>query len=211
MPLIRSSKAGTSSSAPDAALSLSALTLGSADERWAAARACPATPEGIAALSEALLVEPEPHVREAIFTRLAYAATPDSVAAVLPHLRSDDASLRTGALDALRAMAGAVEPYLDSLLSDADADVRLLACEIVRQIEAVRGTRLLCALLEREDQASVCACAVDVLAETGNAEALPVLARLAHRFPEDRFLAFATKVAAERISNQSAPLSEPMA
>ncbi len=211
MPLIRSSKGRAPSGAVDEATALSALTSGSGDERWAAARACPLTSAGIAALSEALLIEQEPYVREALFTRLACAATPESAAAVIPHLRSDDANLRTGALDALRAMTPAVEPHLESLLADADSDVRLLACEIVRQSQAGKGTQLLCALLERELHANVCACAVDVLAEIGDATALPFLSRLSDRFPQDRFLAFAIKVASERIGDQSGPLSEPVA
>ena len=58
----------------------------------------------VAVLAAALSRESDPRVREAIFTGLARIATAESAAAVLPYLRSDDAGLRTAALDALRAM-----------------------------------------------------------------------------------------------------------
>ncbi len=211
MPLIRKSSTGPATVPDDEASSLAALTAGSSDERWAAARACPVTPGGIEALSQALAKEVDATVREAQFTRLARAATPESAAAVIPFLRHDDASVRTGALDALRAMSHASEPYLASLLADPDPDVRLLACEIVRNIASTKADQLLCDLLEREEHANVCASAVEVLAEIGSAEALPFLARLADRFREEPFLIFAINVASKRIADQGGPMSESRA
>ena len=122
----------------------------------------------------------------------------------MPCLRSDDASLRTGALDALRAMPRrAVAPHLPRLLADPDADVRLLSCELVRDLPAERGQRGCCAICStRETETNVCAAAVEVLAEIGGPEALPALARCAERFADDPFLAFAIKVATDRIGAQ---------
>ena len=48
-------------------------------------------------------------------------------ARILALLRSDDASLRNGAVEALQAMPEAVRPLLPGLLADGDADVRILA------------------------------------------------------------------------------------
>jgi HEAT repeat protein len=171
----------------------------SVDERWAAARALSSSPESLPALVRALAGESDDRVREALFTGLARIATPDSAAAILPYLRSDDATVRTGALDALRAMPGAVRPHMEALLGDPDADVRLLVCEIVRNLDSAEATRLLCRLLDREHVTNVCASAVDVLAEIGNEEALPSLARCAERFRDDPFLGFSIKVAADRL------------
>ena len=139
-------------------------------------------------------------MREAIFMSLARAATAESVSAVLPYLRGDDANLRTGALDALRAMPTAVMPVLSDLLADADADVRLLSCEIARVLPPGQATPLLCRQLERETQPNVWAAIVEVLAEVADAEALPVLARCAEDFPQETFLRFSIKAAAERIA-----------
>ena len=77
----------------------------------------------MAVLASALSRESDPRVREAIFTGLARIATAESAAAVVPYLRSDDASLRTGAIDALRAMPRLRAAHLPLLLADPDADV----------------------------------------------------------------------------------------
>jgi HEAT repeat protein len=100
---------------------------------------------------------------------------------------------------------------MEQLLSDADPDIRLLVCEIARRLPQDQATALLCRLLERESTANVCAAAVDVLAETGDAAALPALARCAARFQDNAFLVFAIKVATTRIGEggrkEAAPAS----
>jgi HEAT repeat protein len=204
MPLIRKDSSAPDTPQPGAApLDAHRLTEGSASERRAAARALGATADEITALGAVLASEADPHVRGAIFTSLVRHAGPASVAAILPHLRSDDSGLRTGALDALRAMPAAVEPELDALLSDADPDVRLLACEIVRGLAPAQGTPLLAALLEREAEVNVCAAAVEVLAETGGQDALSALSRCAKRFANEPFLVFSVKVASDRIRTEA--------
>ncbi len=197
MPLIRSTsdKPASSGADPDPAAS---LTSASPNERWAAARAAADVPASLPALVQALAHESQPRVREALFTALARIATPESALAALPYLKSDDANIRTCALDSLRAMPEAAKPHLPQMLADADADVRLLACDLVRNIRDAEP-RWLCALLEIEHEANVCAAAVEVLAEIGDVQALPTLGRCAARFPNDPFLAFAIKVAADRI------------
>jgi HEAT repeat protein len=175
------------------------LTEGTSDQRWAAVRATAGQPDGVSLLAAALAREGDPRVREAIFTGLARAATPESAAAVVPYIRSEDASLRAAALDALRAMPEASRPHIARLLADPDSDVRLLSCEIVRGLPEGEANRLLCDLLERETEKNVAAAAVEVLAEIGRPEALAALARCAERFAGDSFLAFGIKVATDRI------------
>lgn len=146
--------------------------------------------------------EHEPRVREAILTSLARIGTPECAEAVLPSLRSDDSQLRTASLDALRAMPPATGVHLPRLLRDADADVRLLACDLVRSQPAAQAGSLLGEVLSHESEANVCAAAVEVLAETGGPELLPLLAQCAARFPDDPFLAFAIRAAGERLGGQ---------
>src|ERR1700733_4455222 len=98
---------------PDATL----LQSGTVQERWNAARVFETTPGGTQALGDALHSEADAGVREAIFVSLARIGSQESVDAVVPHLRSDDAGLRTGAQDALRAMIEAVRPRLPLLLA----------------------------------------------------------------------------------------------
>ena len=88
--------------------------------------------------------------------------------AMLPMLRSDDAALRTGALDALRSSVIATHELLPLLLNDRDVDVRILSCELARGLPSDEASRSLCALLDREVEINVCAAAVEVLAEVGN-------------------------------------------
>ena len=196
MPLIRNkSEAVAAGVSPEA---LPSLASASPDERWAAARAA-CDPAAIPSLAEALAHEREARVREAIFTALARIATPESVRIVLPYLRVDDANMRTGAMDALRAMQDACRPYLPGLLTDPDPDVRLLACDLVRDLGGADGPRWLCALIETEPEANVCAAAVETLGEIADAAAAPALSRCAQRFPDDPFLGFAIKVVADRL------------
>jgi HEAT repeat protein len=175
------------------------LTEGTSEQRWAAARAAAGQPDGVAQLAAALGRESDPRVREAIFTGLVRAATPESAAAVVPFIRSEDAGLRAGALDALRAMPEASRPHIARLLADPDSDVRLLSCELVRGLPENEANGLLCDLLDREMEKNVAAAAIEVLAEIGRPEALPALARCAGRFAGDSFLAFSVRIATDRI------------
>jgi HEAT repeat protein len=202
MPLIRKTPDVDAKTAQPASDPAAGLADASPDTRWAAARAAADRPEAVPALAQALARENDVRVREAIFTALARIATPKSVLAVLPYIGSDDAKLRTGALDALRAMPGLAEPHLPQLLADPDSDVRLLACDLARVMTGAEVSLLLCRLVETDPQANVCAAAVEVLTETGDPECVISLERCAARFPGDPFLGFAVKAAIGRLTLQ---------
>jgi HEAT repeat protein len=200
MPLIRKSPANPADPRrieppPDATL----LQSGTVQERWNAARAFEAMPGGTQLLGDALRAEADAGVREAIFVSLARIGSRESVDAVVPYLRSDDAGLRAGALDALRVMIEAVRPRLPLLLADPDPDVRILSCDLVRELPPAEASRLLCEVLDRDGEPNVCAAAVDVLADIGDASALASLNRCAERFHHEAFLTFAVKIAAGRL------------
>ncbi|BBK33420.1 hypothetical protein STHU_40540 [Allostella humosa] len=179
------------------------MARGSVDERWSAARRIAGELGDALALDAALASETEPRVREAIFTGLARIGSPESIAALALRVRSDDASIRTGALDALRTIGVGVLPYLPALLRDRDTDVRLLACDLAIGLPATETTSLLCQVLVDDPDANVCASAVEVIAEAGTPEALPSLRRCAARFPDDSFLAYAIGIALERVAAPS--------
>jgi HEAT repeat protein len=141
-----------------------------------------------------------PRVRESIMTALMRVGNRASVEALLPYLRSQDAALRAAAIEALQALPEAIAPFMASLLSDSDSDVRLLATELARNMNAPEATRLLCGLIEREQHPNVCAAAIDVLTEVGTPEAVPSLQKCAVRFAETPFLPFAISVAIARVS-----------
>jgi len=198
MPLVRKPQ-DPALAAPPTPGALAALSSADPEERWAAARAALNLEE----LARALPTEEDARVREAMFTSLARIDTVESAHHLLPLLRSDDAQLRAGALDALRMMPTAVEALLATLLQDQDADVRILSCELARNLSSEQATSMLCALLAREDQVNVCAAAIEVLAEVGSPAALPVLESCQQRFHDAPFLGFAIKIAMDRITSQS--------
>ncbi len=200
MPLVRKPPSPTQAPTPDARAISDMLATGADEERWHAARSAAMLPDAVPLLSDALLKERVPRVREAIFTALASIGSPESAAVTLPYIRSDDASQRTAALDALRAMPAAAAVHLPGLLEDRDADVRLLACEIARGLPGDDANRLLANLLERDSNPNVCAAAIEVLAEVGSSASLEALARCGARFPDDPFLAFAIKTSGDRIA-----------
>ena len=76
----------------------------------------------------------------------------------------------------------------------------MLHCDLSRDLPSAEATRLLCEVLARNTEPNVCAAAIDVLADIGDAAALPFLEQCAMRFSDAPFLAFAVKVAIERIS-----------
>jgi HEAT repeat protein len=173
------------------------------ERRWSAARHMGGLRGTVAHLAAALKSESEPRVLQAIFTSLTKTGGEDSVLALLPWLRSDDAARRCGAIEALQMMPDVVRPYMSELLRDSDSDVRILACELVRKMPPEGATSLLCAVLNHDDHASVCAAAVDVLAEIGTRDAVPVLERCRERFIRDPFLPFAIAAAIESIDNHA--------
>jgi len=202
MPLVRKSAGAQPATTATAAAVLEGLASSSEDIRWAAARAAADLPECAPALAAALPAESAPRVRTAMLTSLARRGDARSAAAILSLLRSDDASLRVAALDALRLMIHGTAELLPALLGDRDPDIRILSCELARALPGETATPLLCQLLRHEPEVNVCAAAVEVLAEAGQREALPVLAQCAARFPDEPFLCFAIQVAAERISSR---------
>jgi HEAT repeat protein len=196
MPLVK----GRKSSAGGGESYQAALDSPDAESRWTAARALSGRAVAVPALAEALGREPVPRVREAILTALIRIGNAASIEAILPYLRSQDAGLRAAAIEALQALPDAIAPFMAPLLSDSDSDVRLLATELARNMEASEATRLLCDLIEREQHPNVCGAAIDVLAEVGTPKALPTLKKCAVRFAAAPFLPFAISIAIARIS-----------
>jgi HEAT repeat protein len=200
VPLIRGRKSGASGETSGS--QQAGLDSPDTDSRWTAARGLAGRADAVPALAAALAREPVPRVREAIMTALIRIGNPASIEVLLPYLRSQDAGVRAAAIEALQALPEAIAPFMPPLLSDGDSDVRLLATELARNMEASEATHLLCALIEREHHPNVCAAAIDVLTEVGTPEALPTLERCAARFAATPFLPFAISVAMNRISGE---------
>lgn len=205
MPLIRKDPAGGKPTATSSDLAGN-LQSPSTEIRWNAARQLAREPESVADLGRALEQEDDPRVREALFTSLAYIQSPQAIAMILPHIRSGDASIRAGALDALGAIPNAVESFIPALLGDPDPDVRILICDVVRRLSGPIATQYLCDLLTNETRPNVCGAAIEALSEVGNETALPVLTQCAARFASEPFLAFSISIALNRIAGNGRPV-----
>ena len=203
MPLVRKPASTAPPSPSTNADPLTGLRSTNPDERWTAARAAVDVVGAAPALGAALRVETDARVREAIFTSLTRIGGADGASQLLPLLRSNDAALRTGALDALRLSVVATRVLLPALLRDPDVDVRILSCELARALPSEEATLQLCSLLTAEPEVNVCAAAIEVLAEVGSPEALPAIAQCGQRFPKAPFLSFAIQVATDRINAQT--------
>ena len=200
MPLIRKEANQPAASGGGASADIaSLLAKGDRDQRWSAARVMADQPGGVAALAAALPDEQDARVREAILTGLIRHPGDASVIAILPLVRSDDASVRNSALDSLRAMPAALASRLGEALADPDPDVRLLICDLARVLPEADASRTLCGLLDRETEANVCAAAIDALTEVGGPDARASLERCAERFAGEPFLRFAIAAALDRI------------
>lgn len=171
------------------------------DVRREAARRLGRDPDAADALGRAFGAERDSGVREAILVALVRIGGAGAVEALLPYLWSDDAALRTGALDALRDLPQSAD-YLPALLDDPDPDLRVLAAEVARAMPA--GPALLCRSLLREHDPNVCAAALDVLAEVGGPDCLPSLRACAERFAAEPFLRYAVATAIARIGGPPA-------
>jgi len=180
---------------------LSELNSPDAEIRWHAARALGGFAPAVPALAVALEAEKVPHVREAMMTALMRVGDEASVRALLPYLRSQDAHLRAAAIEALQALPEAVAPFMEALLGDTDADVRILATELARNMPPEDAARALCSLLANELHPNVCAAAIEVLAEVGTRDAVPALEACAQRFSNTPFLPFAVSATIARISS----------
>jgi HEAT repeat protein len=204
MPFIKSitsAERGNVKATASLAAHLSELSSPEAEIRWNAARALGGVAEAVPGLVVALEAEKVPHVREAMMTALMRVGDAASIRALLPYLRSQDAHQRAAAIEALQPLAEALAPFIAPLLIDDDADVRIMATELTRNMPAEKATRALCSLLENELHPNVCAAAVEVLAEVGTRDAVPTLEACAQRFSNTPFLPFAISTALARISS----------
>lgn len=173
------------------------------ERRWSAARRLGEQAGAAAPLAAALAGEKEPRVIEAIFTSLIRRGGVESSAYLLPLLRSDEAAVRGGAIEALQTMPAELARHIAELLHDPDSDVRIFAVELTRKMPPAQAAPWLCEMLDRETHPNVCAAAVDVLADIGSRDAIPCLEQCRDRFAQQPFLPFAISVAIDILSGNA--------
>lgn len=177
------------------------LRTGDAEARRWAARDLAAFPGAQPLLGAALVAETDASVREALFTSLAALAGEPAVDALLPLLRSEDAQLRNGAIEALAGMPRLVAPRVTRLLQDVDVDVRIFTVNMLGELRHEDVPAWLLQVLQHEADVNVVASAIEVLAEVGEPAHIPALRAARRRFADNDFIGFASDMAIERIES----------
>jgi HEAT repeat protein len=177
--------------------------LGDADpalRRWAA-RDLAAYPQAAAALCAQLNSEADAAVRAVLFSSAAQLGGPSVAQSMVALLRSEDPALRNGAIEVLASLPEAVAPYIDGLLHDSESDVRLFTVNLLGDLRHPKVPLWLAQVLERESEVNVVGAALEVLAEMGDASALPALRAAQARFEGHPFIGFSVALAIERIES----------
>lgn len=168
--------------------------------RWAA-RDLAIHPHAISSLCEHLALERDHTVREVMFTTLGVLGGEDVAAGLIPHLRSEDANLRNGAIEVLAELPDEVAPHIDALLQDADADVRIFTLNVLNMLSHPRVGKWLAMVLRQDPHVNVVAAALEAATEAGSHETLPAIAMARQRFADDPFIGFAADLAQQRIES----------
>ena len=166
--------------------------------RWAAKDMLDC-PDVSGALVAQLRREEDCSVREVILTVLTLRADPEAVAGLVQCLRSEDASLRNEAIEAMKLLPDEVAPIMGGLLADADPDVRIFAVNILESLRHELVEEWLKEVIESDPHVNVCATAVDLLGEVGTPFSKEALENLKARFPDEPYIRFAADIALKRI------------
>lgn len=170
--------------------------------RWAA-RDLAAHPQAADILCTRLSDEPDASVRAVIFSSVALMGTGVGgsvvVQSLLPLLRSEDPAMRNGAIEVLASLPDAVAPHIETLLSDADGDVRIFTVNLLGDLKHPKVPQWLGQVLVNEASVNVVGAALEVLAEVGTPASMPALHAAAKRFADDAYIGFAVNLAIERI------------
>ena len=176
------------------------ITDADADNRRAAANALAGRKDAFAALSDLLRSETETSVRDAVLNALIAIGSAKVVDLFIEHLRADDAILRREAVEALQQMPKKAAKKIRKLMSDPDADVRIMAVDILQLLTISDAVEWLRELLATEENANVVGTALDRLSEIGGPLDVPILKEVKDRFASDAYVQFAASHAIDRIT-----------
>lgn len=169
--------------------------------RWAA-RDLVGHPGAAPALIARLELEPDSAVREAIMTSLTEIGDAVTVQGLVKCLRSEDASLRNEAIEAMKHLPDTVAPVMAGLLADPEPDVRIFAVNVLESLRHPDVEQWLIEVISEDAHINVCATAVDLLGEVGTEAAVTPLEALKLRFPDEPYIEFAADLALRRIRSE---------
>ncbi|WP_169732853.1 HEAT repeat domain-containing protein [Azospirillum halopraeferens] len=170
--------------------------------RRAAAWAARVYADGVDIISHGLAVEKDPAVAEAMILNLVAIGGPKAAAVLAPLLRSQDATRRFAAAEALRDIGPDALPFFDVLIRDRDPQVRIMAAEVARGQLGGAAAQTLERLLSDEEHINVACAFIDVLAEIGSVETADVLRGYAARLPGSAYVRFTVDAALARLPKE---------
>lgn len=147
----------------------------SATERRWAARDLAQYSEASPVLLKALEKEKDISVREVILSSLLAIRDEAAVKGLIELLKSDDAHLRNEVIETLKQMPDEVSPYIEKLIKSPDSDLRIFAINIMESLRHPKVLEWLSIILENDENLNVCATAIDLLADVGSKEHLPLI------------------------------------
>ena len=153
----------------------------------------------VSVLIASLMQESSPAVRDAIFTALASLKDPGAIPGLCECLRSENVSLRNGAIDALKLMPEQAAQWIPQLLTDPNPDVRILTISILESLKSPEVEEWLVAVLERDTHVNVCGSALDVLVEVAGARSYRAIQAVRDRFPSEAYIQFAVSLALKNL------------
>jgi len=184
---------------------LAQLDLPNDSERRQAARYLAAHSAVSAELHRHLEVETISSVRSVLFSTLTQIGDREAVVGLIALLRSENAELRNGSIEALQCLPDQLSEHIEELLRDDDADVRIFAINILETLPHPDVPYWLHRVIKEDVAVNVCAAAVDQLAELGTTAMVDDLLALKERFAGTSYIEFAVDLTVELIS-ESTPL-----
>jgi len=175
------------------------LSSSSAKERRWAAKDLASYQEAARALLDRLEVEESASVREVIFSSLIQIKDDVAISGLVDLLRSEDVSLRNGAVEALREIGASVGPYVKKMLEDPDPDVRIFAINVMDSIDLPEIEEWLLNLIDREQNVNVCAVALEVLCNIGTDKSRDSIEKLKERFKDEPYIQYVADIALKNI------------
>jgi HEAT repeat protein len=177
---------------------------GDAEVRSQAARELAVCDSGARVLLSRLEQEQSTLVRESIFTSLTQLGDSRAVAGMVELLRSEDAELRNGAIEALKLLPESVAEFIPGLLADIDPDVRILTISILESLRHPLVEEWLIEVIEEDQHLNVCGAALDLLAEVGTERSVGPIRGLRERFKDAPYMQFTADLVLKRIEEGNA-------
>lgn len=149
----------------------------------------------VAALIAVIEQEENRAVRAAIFNALREIGGEQVAMGLVQFLGCEDTEIRNASVAAMKTLGTYVGQIMPDLLLHEDPDVRIMAIDILQDLDHPSAPAWLGDVLLQDENQNVIGTAIDRLVEIGTAEQCDALHAAAKRFPNDPFIAFAAEQA----------------